>query len=142
MFEDLPGYPAHLVRSSNRGDFWLAVFAPRTQLIEFVLREDEFRNRMMCDIEPDYWIAPSLHSPRSFLEPLQGGALKQLGELKPWAPTRSFGLVIRFDAAFRPLESFHSRANGTRHGVTSCLPVGNGLLIAAKGGGEIVLAEC
>ena len=91
---DLPGYPSRLVRDPRDNDFWLAIMAPRNQLIEFLLREDEYRIRMMNEIDPDYWIAPSLYHPRSFLEPVQGGGIKQLGEVKPWAPSKSYGLVL------------------------------------------------
>ena len=38
MLDELPGYPARLSPAQD-GGFWLAVFAGRTQLIEFVLRE-------------------------------------------------------------------------------------------------------
>lgn len=137
LFDDLPGYPSRLTRDPEQRDLWLAVFAPRTQLIEFVLREDEYRRRMMKEIDPEYWIAPSLHHPHSFLEPVQGGAVKQHGELKPWAPSKSYGLVVRLDRACHPVESFHSRANGTRHGVTSCLLSGASMLVASKGGNVI-----
>ena len=34
--------------------------------------------------------------------------------------------------------SLHSRADGVRHGVTSCLELGDRLLVASKGGGVIV----
>jgi hypothetical protein len=135
---DLPGYPARLAPAANGEGFWLAIFAPRSQLIEFVLREDDFRADMMRECAPDHWVAPSLRAPQSFLEPLQGGALKQLGTLKPWAPTRSYGLLVRLDAALRATESFHSRADGTRHGVTSCIDVGGSLLATSKGGDVIV----
>ena len=47
-----------------------------------------------------------------------------MGIHKPWAPSRSYGLVVRLDAAMRPVASFHSRANGHRHGVTSAIEVG------------------
>ena len=73
-FDDLPGYPSRLTARSRKRDIWLAVFAPRAQLIEFVLREDEYRGRMMEEIEPEYWIAPSLIIRARFLEPVQGGA--------------------------------------------------------------------
>ena len=133
------GYPSRLIRGDNN-DLWLCIFAPRTQLIEFVLKERAYRERMLAEIDPEYWIAPSLHAPTSYLEPMQGGGLKQLGELKPWAPSRSIGLVVRLDADGRPLESLHSRANGKRHGITSCLPDSGGLLIASKGGDTILKA--
>jgi len=139
VLEELPGYPSRLVRDET-GDIWMCVFAPRTQLIEFVLRERDYRQRMMAEIDPEYWIAPSLHYPTSYLEPMQGGGLKQLGELKPWAPSRSIGLVVRLDDDGQPVESLHSRADGRRHGVTSCLPDKDGLLIASKGGNAILRA--
>lgn len=141
MLAELPGYPGRLVRDAEGEDLWLTLFAPRTQLIEFVLREDEYRQRMIATIEPEYWIAPSLHAPTSYLEPLQGGSLKQLGELKPWAPSRSLGIVLRLDPAGHAKESLHSRANGVRHGVTSCLPSRDGLLMTSKGGDVVVRAK-
>ena len=70
---------------------------------------------------------------RSPFEPTQQGGVKQLGVLKPWSPSRSYGLVARLDAALRPVVSFHSRANGRRHGVTSCLMWDGRLYFAAKG---------
>lgn len=137
VLADLPGYPARL-SSIAGGGYWLAVFAPRSQLIEFVLRETAFRERMMREIEPDHWLAPSLTPPQNFLEPMQGGALRMHSIIKPWAPTRSYGLAIRLDERFRPVESYHSRANGRRHGVTACLEWGEGALVASRGGDAIL----
>lgn len=138
VLDDLPGYPSRLVARRD-GGAWLAVFAPCSQLIEFVLRERDYCEAMMRDIPEAYWIAPSLAAPRSFLEPMQGGALKQLGMLKPWAPTRSIGLVVALDERFRPAASWHSRADGTRHGVTSCIEDAAGDLLIASKGGDAVL---
>jgi len=135
---DLPGYPARLAPASD-GAAWLTVFAPRSQLIEFVLRENGYRRRMMSEIDSDYWIAPTLANGRSFLEPIQGGALKQMGVLKPWAPSRSYGLVIKLDDDFEPTLSLHSRADGSRHGTTSVLEHAQTLFVASKGG-DVVLA--
>jgi hypothetical protein len=135
---DLPGYPARLAAASD-GGAWLAVFAPRSQLIEFVLREDGYRRRMVSEIDPDYWIAPALANGRSFLEPIQGGALKQMGVLKPWAPSRTYGLIIKLDDHFEPILSLHSRADGTRHGTTSMLEHSQTLFVASKGG-DVVLS--
>jgi hypothetical protein len=134
---DLPGYPAGLAPRAA-GGLWLAVFAPRSQLIEFVLRERHFRDRMMREVDPVYWIAPSLHPPRSVLEPLQGGALKQLGIMKPWAPTRSYGLVVALGAELRPEGSAHSRADGLRHGVRCVVEHRGRLMVACRGGDEVV----
>ena len=129
---NLPGYPARLAPAEENGA-WLSIFAPRSQLIEFVLREKKFRRAMINEIEPDYWVAPALRSGRTFYEPLQAGGVKQLGILKPWAPTRSYGMIVRLDDNFQPVASFHSRADGTRHGITSCLEQNGRLLMAVKG---------
>ena len=137
VLRDLPGYPARISPAAD-GGFWLCVFAPRSQLIEFVLREKAFRSRMMAEIDPAHWVAPSLSHAQDFLEPMQGGALKSHGILKPWAPTRSYGLVIRLNAQFQPIASYHSRADGTHHGVTSCIEAGARLLVASKGGDAIL----
>ena len=137
VLRDLPGYPARICPAAD-GGFWLSVFAPRSQLIEFVLREKAFRSRMMAEIDPAHWVAPTLAHAQDFLEPMQGGALKSHGILKPWAPTRSYGLVIRLNAQFQPIASCHSRADGTHHGVTSCIEAGGRLLVASKGGDAIL----
>ena len=137
VLRDLPGYPAR-IGSSADGGFWLCLFAPRSQLIEFVLRETAYRRRMMAEIDPAHWVAPTLSHAQDFLEPMQGGALKSHGILKPWAPTRSYGLVIRLNAQFQPIASYHSRADGTHHGVTSCVEAGGRLLVASKGGNAIL----
>ena len=137
VMEDLPGYPARISGSARQG-YWLSVFAPRSQLIEFVLREDVYRKAMMAEVAPEFWIAPAVRSGYSFREPMQGGALKQMGILKPWAPTRSYGLVIELTADFVPLRSFHSRAGGRRHGITSAVEAGDKLWATSKGGDEVI----
>lgn len=133
---DLTGYPARMALT-ERG-VWLALFAPRSQLIEFVLREPKYRKRMIAGMDPQYWVAPALTNGRSFLEPLQGGAVKQMGVLKPWAPSRSYGLVVLLDRNYEPVLSLHSRADGTRHGTTSVIETGGALYVASKGGDAIV----
>ncbi|MGI6850607.1 strictosidine synthase [Mesorhizobium sp. 1B3] len=137
VLADLPGYPARIHRDPA-GGYWLAVFAPRNQIIEFIQREPAFLARMTSEVDEAYWAAPSLKPSATFLEPLQGGAQKHLGMLKPWAPTRSYGLVVRLDDAFRPVMSYHSRADGTRHGVFTCLPFEGRALAASKGGNAIL----
>jgi len=138
LLDDLPGYPSRIMPRKDGRGAWLSVFAPRSQLIEFVLREDRFREDMLRSIPSDLWMAPSLTPPHSFLEPLQGGGLKQLGVMKPWAPTRSFGLVIGLDENFAPVASWHSRADGARHGVTSIVDRGGDIVAASKGGDALV----
>ncbi|MDP3959248.1 MAG: hypothetical protein Q8Q26_04100 [Pseudorhodobacter sp.] len=133
VMESLPGYPARLAPAAG-GGAWLALFAPRNRLIEFVLQETRYRHAMMAEVPPEFWIAPALASGRSFLEPLQCGGIRMLGVHKAWSPSRSYGLVVRLDAALIPQFSLHSRANGTRHGVTSVLDHQGQLYIASKGG--------
>ncbi|MCL8486987.1 MULTISPECIES: strictosidine synthase [Bradyrhizobium] len=140
VLDDLPGYPGRIAASA-RGGYWLTVFAPRSPLIEFVLREDDYRRAMLAEVPPAYWIAPALRSGVSFHEPMQGGALKQMGILKPWAPTLSYGLVIALDTNFVPLQSLHSRAGGKRHGITSAVDIDGRLWLTAKGGDEIVAID-
>ena len=137
VLDHLPGYPARLSGAPG-GGWWLSVFAPRNQLVEFVLRENEFREKMMLEVKLEHWIVPTLAPAGTFLEPLQGGELKQLGKLKPWAPTRSYGLAILLDKDFQPVRSIHSRANGRRHGVTSCLASGDMLWVTSRGGDAVV----
>jgi sugar lactone lactonase YvrE len=133
----LPGYPARLAPAGD-GGAWLTLFAPRNRLIEFVLEEESYRADMMREVPRDCWIAPSLSSGASFLEPLQCGGVKTMGIHKPWSPSRSYGLVVRLDAAMRPVTSFHSRTNGHRHGVTSAVEAGGRVLVSSKGGGAIL----
>jgi hypothetical protein len=137
---DLPAYPGRIA-SARDGGFWLALFAPRNQLVEFVLREDNYRRRMIDAVDPDFWIAPALSSGKSFLEPIQGGTRKKLNMLKPWSPSWSYGLVAGCSPTMQPLRSFHSRADGAVHGVTSCCELDDTLYVAAKGSGRIVAVD-
>lgn len=135
LYTDLPGYPGRLTAAPD--GYWLAVFAPRSQLVEFVLREPAYRRSMIAEMPRPFWIAPCLRSGQSFYEPLQGGSVKQLGLMKPWAPTMSSGLCVRLDTGFQPLASLHSRANGATHGVTSVLEQDGRVWAAAKGDGVV-----
>lgn len=137
VLSNLPGYPAGLARASD-GGFHLCIMAPRNQLIEFILREREFVHDMIAETDREHWIAPSLNPPDSFLEPLQGGALKQLGIMKPWAPSRSGGLVIRLSAEFVPTGSHHSRADGRNHGTMSCIEWDGSLIVSSHGNDRLL----
>ena len=59
VLADLPGYPARL-SASRHGGYWLCVPAPRSQLIDFVLGETAYRERMMRELDQEHWIAPTL----------------------------------------------------------------------------------
>lgn len=133
----LPVYPSRLSKASG-GGYWLTAFTARTQLVEFVLREPGYRRRMMAEIDPAYWVAPRLRSGRSFKEPMQGAHIKTMGVIKPWAPPRSYGLVIRLDADGQPLYSLHSRVDGINHGVVAAMELGDDLVLIAKGPGRVL----
>ncbi len=132
----LPAYPARI--STVAGGFVLALFAPLNRLVEFVLQERRYRADMMREIDSRYWIAPTLSPPDSFLEPLQNGSVRSMGVHKPWSPTRSYGLVATLDRRLQPVASFHSRANGRFHGVTSAIAFEGAILAASKGGNHII----
>jgi hypothetical protein len=135
---NLAGYSARL-RSDGNGGFYLAVFARRTHLIEFVLKEDDFREEMMATVAPDYWIAPALAGGHDCLEPMQIGSVKALGIQKPWAPPRSYGLLVHLDGNGEATDSLHSRAGGRFHGVTGACETPQGVVIAARGTGRLLL---
>ena len=61
-----------------------------------------------------------------------------MGIHKPWSPSRSYGLVVRLDAQLCPVASYHSRANGKRHGITSIAEFAGRTLVTAKGGDVIL----
>ena len=137
VLDALPCYPSRIARASG-GGFWLTAFLARTQLVEFVLREKAYRERMIAEIDPRYWIAPKLSSGRTFLEPMQGAHIRTMGVLKPWAPPVSYGLVIRLGDKGEPLYSLHSRAGGVNHGVTAAVECAGALYVLAKGAGRIL----
>jgi Strictosidine synthase len=138
VIPNLPGYPARLGPAAD-GGLWLAVFALRTHLMEFVLREDDFRNEMMRSIAPDHWVGPALATTGDALEPMQSGGIKALGIQKPWAPPRSYGLALCLDAEGEIVESLHSRVGGRYHGITAARETAQGLVILSKGAGRVLL---
>jgi sugar lactone lactonase YvrE len=137
VLDGLPAYPSRIAAAAD-GGFWLTAFAGRTQLVEFVLREPKFRDRMIAEVDPRYWIAPALNSGKSFLEPLQGAGLKMRGIMKPWAPPRSYGLVIKLSAAGAIEHSFHSRLDGVNHGVVAVAECQGSLFVLSKGSGRLL----
>ncbi len=137
VFDQLPVYPSRLTPAAG-GGFWITAFTARTQLIEFVLREATYRCRMMAEIDPQFWIVPRLSAGHSFREPMQGAHLKTMGVIKPWAPPRSYGLVVRLGADYAPQYSLHSRVDGTNHGVVAAVQVADSLYVLAKGPGRLL----
>lgn len=137
VLRHLPVYPSRL-SPARGGGFWLTAFTARTQLVEFVLREPAYRRRMIAEIDPEFWVAPRLRSGHSFKEPLQGAHIKTMGVMKPWAPPRSYGLVIRLGADGLPRTSLHSRADGVNHGIVAAVEFGGDLVMIAKGPGRVI----
>ena len=140
LLAELPGYPSRMAPAAD-GGFWLSCFVCRTQLVEFVLREPAYRQRMMAEIDPRHWIAPALSSGHSFLEPLQGAGVKNMGVLKPWAPPRSYGLVLKVSANGRIQQSLHSQVDGRHHGITAVCERGGALYAASKGSGRLLQVD-
>jgi sugar lactone lactonase YvrE len=136
LVKNFAGYPARIQRGVF-SDYWMTFFALRTQLTEFVLREHAFRTRMMAKVPPHLWVGPTLGGAFDYREPTQIGRIKKLGIQKPWAPPRSYGLVARLDENGRAIDSFHSRASGKFHGVTSVAVDRGRVLVASKGHGKI-----
>ena len=140
VIRNIPGYPSRLTPAAE-GGFWLSLFGVRTHLVEFVLKENDFRYEMMQTIPRPYWIAPVISSTRDCLEPLQLGGLRALGIEKPWAPPRSYGLLARLNADGEVVETLHSRVGGRNHGVTDAIETAQGVVIVSKGSGRVLLQQ-
>lgn len=140
ILDELPGYPGRLATSGD-GGFWLSIFAPRRQIFEFVLREDGYRQRMMETFDPQYWVSPVLRSEGTYLEPVQSGGVRHLGQIKPWAPTRSYGLLARLGPDGGVRDSAHSRADGKRHGITSAVTLGDRVVCTCAATNEILALD-
>jgi hypothetical protein len=61
-----------------------------------------------------------------------------MGVIKPWAPPRSYGLVVRLNEEGAPLYSLHSRVDGANHGVVSAIAFKSDLIMIAKGHGRVL----
>ncbi len=140
VIDNMPGYPARIAPAQG-GGHWLALFALRTQLVELMLKDRAFRREMMATVDPVLWIRPALRTLGSHLEPLQGGGIKKLGIRKPWAPPRSYGLVLRLDSQCEPLRSFHSRVDGRQHGIMAAREIDGRLYAVAKGNDCILVQD-
>jgi hypothetical protein len=136
VMSNLPGYPSRIV--GGKDGYWLSFFALRTQLVEFILGEDAFRRDMMETVDPEFWIRPSLRATGHPHEPVQGGGIKQLGIMKPWAPPRSYGLIVELDHNIEVVQSLHSRYNGIRHGMMGLAVSGDLLFTVSKGMGTVL----
>lgn len=135
LLGDLPAYPGQLTHDS--GGFIVACPLPRSALVEFVMGEETYVRHMIDTLDERAWVAPQLATLRHPLEQVQGGELLVFGQVKPWAPTRSYGLVALMDEHLNPTRSLHSRANGHRHGIARALRHGDEVIVVSQGAREV-----
>jgi hypothetical protein len=133
------GYPAYVgrIRRTTAG-YVLACLARRDPLIEFLRTEQDFVAEMRAKIPVHRWIAPRLRPDFSHDFPIELGATRLFGEIKPWAPSFSYGLVIELDDRLMPVASAHSRANGRRHAISDTAVWNGDLIAVSKASGEIL----
>ncbi|MCO5162248.1 MAG: strictosidine synthase [Mesorhizobium sp.] len=136
-FDDIPAYPGRIAASPG-GGYWLSCFATRTQLVDFVVADRRLAGRMMKEIDEEFWIAPTLAATDHPHEPTQLGGVKYYGARKPWAPARSYGLVIKLGSDLVPTASLHSRVDGKRHGITGVACDGERAFFVSKGNGKLM----
>ncbi len=140
VVDRLPAYPARL-HTRPSGVIDVAFFAARNNLVELVLREDEFRAEMMATVPMEDWIRPALQSTRSVREPLQIGRVVNLGKIKPWAPPRSYGLVASLAGNGELVDSSHARPGSSRHGTTAIASDGIREFVASRGGRALLVRD-
>lgn len=133
------GYPGYLGRlRRTEGGYVMACLSRRDPLIDFLGTERAFIAEMKATIAPQYWIAPRIRPAFSHHLPIELGATRLFGSVKPWAPSFSYGLVIEMNEALMPVGAAHSRADGRRHAVSDAL-VWRGELIAVSKASEEML---
>src|SRR5271165_375108 len=133
------GYPAYVARLRKISTgYAMACIGRRDPLIEFLKTEKDFVARMKATIEPRYWIAPRINPEFSHDFPIELGSTRLFGQIKPWAPSFSYGLVIELDENLAPVGSAHSRANGTRHAISDVAEWNGQLVAVSKASGEIL----
>jgi hypothetical protein len=135
----LSGYPGYLGRlRQTPGGYVMACLARRDPLIEFLKTEHDFVAQMRENIPPHHWIAPRANPNFSHDFPIEMGATRLFGEIKPWAPSFSYGLVIALDKALMPVGAAHSRADGRRHAIADALSWNGDIIAVAAGSGELL----
>jgi hypothetical protein len=133
------GYPGYLGRiRRTAGGFVLACLSRRDPLIEFLKTEPAFVAEMKANIAPRHWIAPRATPEFNHDFPIELGATRLFGEVKPWAPSFSYGLVVALDERLMPVASAHSRANGTRHAISDVAVWSGDLIAVSKASGELL----
>lgn len=107
-------------------------------LIEFLKTETAFVAEMKAKVEPRHWIAPRIQPEFSHDFPIELGATRLFGEVKPWSPSFSYGLLIATDEKLMPVGSAQSRANGRRHAISD-VAEWNGRMVAVSRASEEIL---
>lgn len=134
-----PGYPGRVRRTST--GYALACLSRRDPLIEFLKTETAFVAEMKARIAPRHWIAPRTNPEFSHDFPIELGATRLFGEVKPWAPSFSYGLLIKTDDRLMPTGSSQSRANGQRHAICDVVEWNDALIAVSKASGELLKLE-
>lgn len=133
------GYPGYLGRlRRTRTGYALACLSRRDPLVEFLRTEPAFVADMMATVEPRHWIGPRISPEFSHDVPIELGATRLFGEVKPWAPSFSYGLLIGLDERLMPTGSAQSRANGRRHAICDAVEWNGAWVAVSKGSGEIL----
>ena len=135
----LPGYAGRLSRTPT--GYLLSCIARRDPLIEFLKTETAFVRDMKATIAPTHWIAPRIDPQFRHDLPIEMGATRLFGEIKAWAPSFSYGLVIALDHDLNPVGSAQSRANGTRHAIAAALHWGGATIALSLATGELLRLE-
>jgi len=133
------GFPAYLgrLRTTDTG-FFISCLSRRDPLIEFLKTEKEFVAEMKAKIDSHHWISPRANPEFSHDFPIELGATRLFGEIKPWAPSFSYGLVIETDKDLIPTGSAHSRANGTRHAISDAVSWNGDVIAVSTASGELL----
>ncbi len=133
------GFPAYLgrIRKTQHG-YLLACLSRRDPLIEFLRTEQDFVEDMKKTIDPRHWISPRTTPEFSHDFPIELGATRLFGEIKPWAPSFSYGLLITLDKDLMPGGSAQSRANGRRHAISDAVVWNGDVIAVSQASGEIL----
>jgi hypothetical protein len=133
------GFPAYIgrIRRIPQG-YLLSCLSRRDPLIEFLKTERAFVEEMKRTIDPRHWISPRITPEFSHDLPIELGATRLFGEIKPWAPSFSYGLLIMLDDDLTPVGSAQSRANGRRHAVSDATIWNGDVIAVSTASGEIL----
>jgi hypothetical protein len=137
------GYPGYLGRlRKTQSGYLMTCLSRRDPLIEFLKTERDFVEAMKATIPPQHWIAPRVNPEFSHDFPIELGATRLFGEIKPWAPSFSYGLVIELNHELMPVGSAHSRADGRRHAISDAVIWNGDLVAVSKASGELLNLGC